>query len=102
MTFDVTPAACWMPGVLTSGGIATGAGGMFRIVEKGFGKSPDRNRVLMVARNPGGRGMKRSSDCSMLELLICLSRVIQGLPTNIRPRYQAAASADTSPSTAPT
>ena len=102
ITFDVTPTASRIPAVSTSGGIATGAGGMFRIVEKGFGKWPGRNRLPTVARNPGGRGMNRSSDCSMLELLICLSRVIQGLCTNIRPRYQVVASADSRPSPAPT
>ena len=33
----------------------------------------------MVARNPGGLGMKPSSDRSMVELLIWLSRVTHGL-----------------------
>ena len=47
----------------------------------------------MVARNPGGRGMKPSSDRSIAELLIWLSRLTQGLCENMSPRYQAAASA---------
>ena len=70
ITLTVTLVASRMPAVSTSGGIATGAWGMSRMVEKGFGKSPGRNRLPMVARKPGGRGMKRSSERSMLELLI--------------------------------
>ena len=79
MTLEVTPAASRMPGVFTSGGIATGVGGLSRMVEKGLVKSPGRKRLPMVARKPGGRGMNRSSDRSMAELLIWLSRVTQGL-----------------------
>ena len=102
ITLTVTLVASRMPAVSTSGGIATGACGMSRMVEKGFGKSPGRNRLPMVARNPGGRGMKRSSERSIVELLIWLSRPIHGLWENMSPRYQVAARAATSPSAAPT
>src|ERR1700722_19160895 len=102
ITFEVTLAAWRMPGVLTSGGIGTGVVGRLRMVEKGFGKSPGRMRLPMVARNPGGRGMNRSRDRSTAELLIWLSRVTQALWENIRPRYQEAARPAMIASTAPT
>ena len=101
ITLTVTLVASRMPAVSTSGGIVTGAWGMSRMVEKGFGKSPGRKRLPMVARKPGGRGMKRSSERSMVELLIWLSRPTHALWENMSPRYQVHASAATSPSAAP-
>ena len=56
----------------------------------------------MVARKPGGRGMNRSSDRSIVELLIWLSRPTHGLCENMSPRYQAVARAASRPRAAPT